>query len=65
MVVYLHKEHLFEMFGDSVIIWELDNFVCECGYKQNTVNATFCGGCGRKIEIIGVKESEWSSWEGH
>lgn len=39
--------------------------LCECGYKQNTVHATFCGGCGRKIEIIGVKESEWSGWEGH
>lgn len=26
---------------------------CECGYKSNTDGATYCGGCGKKIKIIG------------
>lgn len=27
---------------------------CECGYKSNTDGATYCGGCGKKIQIIGT-----------
>lgn len=25
---------------------------CECGYKSNTDGATYCGRCGKKIQII-------------
>ncbi len=27
---------------------------CECGYTSNTASAKYCGGCGKKIEVIGV-----------
>lgn len=27
---------------------------CECGYRSNTEGATYCGGCGNKIRIIGT-----------
>jgi hypothetical protein len=27
---------------------------CECGYTSNTASARYCGGCGKKIEVIGV-----------
>lgn len=26
---------------------------CECGYNSNVEHATYCGGCGKKIEVIG------------
>lgn len=29
---------------------------CECGYSRNTKGAKFCGGCGKKINVIGVKD---------
>ena len=29
---------------------------CECGYKNNTDYATYCGGCGRRIHIIGTTD---------
>lgn len=27
---------------------------CECGYKSNTDGATYCGGCGKRIRVIGT-----------
>ena len=27
---------------------------CECGYTSNTTGAKYCGGCGKKIEVIGI-----------
>ena len=27
---------------------------CECGYKLNITGATYCGGCGKRIQIIGT-----------
>lgn len=27
---------------------------CECGYKLNTEQAVYCGGCGKKISVIGT-----------
>lgn len=26
---------------------------CECGYDLNTEEASYCGGCGRRIDVIG------------
>ena len=37
-------------------------FICECGYEYNTEEATFCGGCGRKmIEYEILKRGTWIS----
>ena len=27
---------------------------CECGYKLNVEQAVYCGGCGKKINVIGT-----------
>lgn len=29
---------------------------CECGYKSNVDGADYCGGCGKKIEVVGVAD---------
>lgn len=29
---------------------------CECGYDMNTSGANFCGGCGKKINVIGTEK---------
>ena len=28
---------------------------CECGYGGNLDDAKYCGGCGKKIQIVGTK----------
>lgn len=30
-----------------------------CGYDYNTIKADYCGGCGRKIEIVGKAKYDW------
>ena len=32
---------------------------CECGYNNNVEGAEYCGGCGKKILIIGTNEFVW------
>ena len=40
-------------------VWGIDEYYGEwlrcpnCGYEDNTVNATYCGGCGAKIDLEG------------
>jgi hypothetical protein len=29
---------------------------CECGYDMNTSGAEFCGGCGKKINVVGTMD---------
>ena len=29
---------------------------CECGYDANTTAAKFCGGCGKKINVVGTMD---------
>jgi hypothetical protein len=32
---------------------------CDCGFTSNVEHAKYCGGCGKEIEVVGVKPSEW------
>lgn len=31
---------------------------CECGFTSNVEYATYCGGCGKKIEVVRTKTFE-------
>lgn len=33
--------------------------ICECGFESNVEYAKYCGGCGKEIEVTGIKPSEW------
>ncbi len=44
-------------------VWGIDEYYGEwlrcpnCGYEDNAANATYCGGCGAKIDLEGNDEN--------
>lgn len=49
---YLETDDKYEYWGYWV--------VCECGFN-NVEGAKYCGGCGKKINIVGVTE-DYLKW---